>query len=217
MEQVSIVRTETTPVGEVVRHPDNARRGDLQRIEKSLRDHGQYRPIVVHEPTGYILAGNHTHQAAEKLGWSHIDVTFVQCSEEKARAVLAIDNRAADSGGYDDEALLALLEALDADDLLGEAAFERADIDDLIAKLEEGFPEPEPYDADPKERQSLADKAAGYNDQPTRMIVLNFPLAQFTWMVDTLAELGEQYGLDSNAEVVLRLAEDAMNVKAPGA
>ena len=62
----------------------NPRRGDVEAVAESLRVNGQYRPIVVNRPTGEILAGNHTWQAAKRLGWKSIAATFVEVDAEQA-------------------------------------------------------------------------------------------------------------------------------------
>jgi len=141
MEKARIVRTELVPIGSVQPHPENARRGNMQRIERSLRENGQYRPIVVDEATGYILGGNHTFRVArDKLGWGHIEATFVQCTEARARAILAVDNSSSDDATYDDDALLTLLDRIAEDNLLPAAGFDVADLDDLRLTLADGFP-----------------------------------------------------------------------------
>ncbi len=101
------------PIGDVKQRKHNPRRGDIDAIAESLERNGQYRPIVVNKPTGEILAGNHCHQAATKLGWKHIAVTFVDVDEDEAARIVLADNRTADLGDYDDTLLLNLLRSLD--------------------------------------------------------------------------------------------------------
>ena len=54
-------------IASVQPHPRNVRQGDVGAIATSLSTHGQYRPIVVQESTGHILAGNHTYKAANLI------------------------------------------------------------------------------------------------------------------------------------------------------
>lgn len=85
-------------------------------IAESLRVNEQYRPIVV-AADGVILAGNHTWQAAQVLGWDEIAVvrlTIASTSPEATRILLA-DNRSSDLGRYDDAELLDLLQSLDSE------------------------------------------------------------------------------------------------------
>src|SRR5665647_1475144 len=92
--------------------PGNPRRGNVAVIADSLTRHGQYRPIVVQASSMRVLAGNHTLQAAQQLGWADIVCTIVDCDDERAARIVLVDNRSNDLAGYDDTALLALLQDL---------------------------------------------------------------------------------------------------------
>ena len=100
------------PIGSVRRYPGNPRTHNLDVLRASLRRNGQYRPIVVNRRTMQVLAGNGTHEAAELEGWPEIAATMVDATPEEAARIVAVDNRASDLGGYDDGALLALLDGL---------------------------------------------------------------------------------------------------------
>jgi hypothetical protein len=93
-------------------YPGNPRRGDVSLIQESLATNGQYRPIVVQRSTSHVLAGNHTLQAAQLLGWTQIDVHWVDVDDATARRIVLADNRTSDAGTYDDRALLELLATL---------------------------------------------------------------------------------------------------------
>jgi hypothetical protein len=223
----TITKTETVPVGDLKIHPDNARRGNVAAIAESLRAHGQFRPIVVQQSTGYILAGNHTYRAAvDKLGWTHIEVSYVKVDDKRARAILAIDNRSSDRSGYDNDALATLLEQLQDDDLLTSAGYTTDDLDDLLAELEENADpiaglgeddDDEAFTDEVKDAKSLSDKADAYDAQTSRMVVLNYPIKQFSYVVMQLEGLCEEYGLENNADVVLHLLEKATGMSAPKA
>ena len=58
---------ERIKLGDLRPLPGNARRGDVDAIVDSLRRNGQFRPLVVQRSTGYVLGGNHTLQAAQRL------------------------------------------------------------------------------------------------------------------------------------------------------
>lgn len=232
MEKATIVRTELVPIHSVTRHPENARKGNVSRIEDSLRAHGQYAPVVVHEQSGYILKGNNTHRVLqEKIGAAEILATFVSCTEAQARAILAVDNRTSDDASYDDSALLALLEQVEADGNLAAAGYGQADIDDLTALLEESaepepefmdlggdtdWPEDKTSDAPPAQvsmasgmepARKLEDLGRDYAARASRALQLIYPLDQFSWAVEQLSKIGEHLGLDNNnnADVVLAL------------
>lgn len=118
-------------------YPGNARRGDLSMIVESLRVNGQYRPVVVNRRNNQVLAGNHTVQAARELGWPQVAATFVDATDEEARRIVLIDNRANDVAGYDDGILAELLADLDGN--YEGTGFDDNDLDDLLASLGGGF------------------------------------------------------------------------------
>lgn len=93
--------------------PGNAKLHDDDALQESLRQHGLFRPIVVRQETGEVLAGNGTYAAALALGWTHIAVTPVSCTDEQATRIVLADNRTHDLGGYDDGLLAQLLRSLD--------------------------------------------------------------------------------------------------------
>lgn len=91
------------PVDDLNTFHRNPRRGDIESIAKSLRKHGQYKPIVVNSGTqtgrrNEVLAGNHTLMAARHLGWERIDVAVVDVDEDSAASIVLADNRLADLG-----------------------------------------------------------------------------------------------------------------------
>lgn len=93
-------------------YPGNPRRGDIGAIAESLTEHGQYRPIVVQRSTGHVLAGNHTMAAAAQLGWSKIDVHYIDVDDDQAKRIVLVDNRIGDKGHYDLAALTDRLQEL---------------------------------------------------------------------------------------------------------
>lgn len=130
------IRYEQVPVEDLKPYPGNARRGDVEMLRKSLRSHGQYRPIVVQESTGYILAGNHTWLAAQAEGWEKIDVGFIDVEDDQARRIVLMDNRSNDLAGYDQQALADLLIELDT---LEGTGYDSSDLDALIAEVSPAY------------------------------------------------------------------------------
>jgi ParB-like chromosome segregation protein Spo0J len=118
-------------------HPKNARQGDVGMIATSLELNGQYRPIIIQESTGFIIAGNHTWKAAKSLGWTEIAATKLSVDEDQSFRILLADNKANDLASYDDSDLLNLLiEMNESDRGLEGTLFSCDDIDDLMALLE---------------------------------------------------------------------------------
>lgn len=121
-------------VGDLKPYPGNARRGDIEKIRASLRAHGQYRSIVVQKSTGYVLAGNHTLQAAIAEGIKTLMCDVVDVDDETARKINLVDNKSNDDAGYDTEALAELLNSLDGD--FEGTGFEQEDLDALLRDLQ---------------------------------------------------------------------------------
>lgn len=152
------LKVETFRLEDLHTYHKNPRRGDVNAIAESLRKRGQYRPIVVNIGTHAshdfeILAGNHTYMAAKKLGWETIQATTVDVDDEQAAQIVLADNRLADLGGYDDQALADLLSSID--DLEG-TGWEQDDVDGLLDALSEEDDDSEveevdvPDDAEPR-------------------------------------------------------------------
>lgn len=128
------------PVGEPVLHPRNPRRGNVPAIERSLARNGQYTPVTVNKRTGHVLRGNHTLRAARNLGWSEIDVYYVEVAKRAELEIILSDNRTSDQGTYDVAKLTELL--LELGDLSG-TGYEQPDLDQLLDKVSAGMPLPE--------------------------------------------------------------------------
>jgi hypothetical protein len=97
------------PIARLKPYGKNPRRGDVAAIKRSLRENGQYRPLVVRRQTMEVLAGNHTLEAARQLGWCELAVSYVDATAEQARRIVLVDNRTNDLAGYDEQALCELL------------------------------------------------------------------------------------------------------------
>lgn len=119
-------------------HPENARKGNIDAIAKSLCANGQFSPVVVQRSTNYILAGNHTVKAAIQLGWSTVDAVYVNVDDQAAKKILIAANRTADLSSYDNDRLIDLLESLDGD--LDGTGYNEVDLD-ILRDLEGEEPE----------------------------------------------------------------------------
>lgn len=117
--------------------PRNYNQGDVEAIAESIRVNGFYGTIVVQESTGYILAGNHTFQAAQRVGLETIGVAWVDVSDEDAARIALADNLTARLSTFSDAALAALLTELHETErgLVGIGMDEHA-YRDLLAELE---------------------------------------------------------------------------------
>lgn len=125
------------PIETVKPYPGNAKRHDIDTIRGSLREHGQYRLAVVQASTGYVLVGNGMLEAALLEGWTELAVHRRDYDDDAARALVLLDNRSTELGGYDDAALAALLAQLNTFDGTG---YEAEDLEALLALLDSAVP-----------------------------------------------------------------------------
>jgi len=202
------------PLGTLALHPRNPRSGKVDVIADSLQVNGQFRPLIV-SSDGYVLGGNHTLRAMQKLGWKTASVVQLPVSHDSPQAtrIMLADNRTSDLGTYDDVLLRELLQTLsDADDLLG-TGYETADLDDLVALLEEtGDPAP----LDNVERlPTMAEKLDKYQEMGRRMIVLDYDQETYVEVTELLEAERQRQGVESNAEAVLGLLRTRRLVSVP--
>jgi hypothetical protein len=141
---LTTVGTETVPLEDLTPFPGNARRGNVELILDSLRANGQYKPLTVRRQgeTLTILAGNHSymallrHEEDDRAGCQDWELSndrpcqlciavdaedptalahLIECDDATARRINVVDNRAADEGDYDQQALDAILATFDGD------------------------------------------------------------------------------------------------------
>jgi hypothetical protein len=211
-EQVKILRTRLVSIDSVIPHPENARKSDTERIRRSLEDHGQYAPIVVHEATKQVLVHNHVWAIAKDLGHTKIYATFVECSDAKAKAVLAADNRTSDRATYDEAALLELLNSLDDSGMLLEGGFDGGELDDLRARLEEvdaaapTFLDDGEVSAD-RPARTLDEQHRDYLTSGVRSIVIMLSDEAYVHLIERLDILQAHFQTASYSDTVADLAE----------
>ena len=129
---------EDVSVNELIVHPRNARRGNIDAIVASIEANGWWGTLVAQKSTKHVLAGNHRLMAAQVMGMATVPVYWIDCDDEEATRILLADNRVADLADYDDQALLDLLSDFD-NDLVG-LGFDERDIEELTLSFES--PEP---------------------------------------------------------------------------
>ncbi|MGH7743295.1 MAG: ParB N-terminal domain-containing protein [Candidatus Dormibacteria bacterium] len=129
---VEYIETRDVSLSELQRFPGNAKHGDVAKIRESIRKTGQYRSIVVrHDETNLvILAGNHTFDAVKAENYETIRCELIRCTESEARRINLADNRLAEIGSMDTDALVELLSYLD-DDYEG-TGYDAAFVEELL-------------------------------------------------------------------------------------
>lgn len=129
------------PVQELVPYHRNAHHGNVHRIRGSLREHSQFKPIVVNlgNHTGRpneVLCGSHTLLAAREEGWPELAAVVVDVGDEQAAKINLVDNprpNHPEDLDYDDRLLLELL--TDLPDLDG-TGYDTGDLDVLTSLLD---------------------------------------------------------------------------------
>lgn len=153
-------RIERRKVRELSFDPANARQHgarNIDAIKKSLLRFGQQKPIVINA-RNIVIAGNGTLRAAQDLGWTEIDCVVTTLEGAEARAFALADNRTSELAEWDDAALNAVLQSLEADkSLLDATGFLERDVQrllkqELTAELES--------DAEPAADESVGEAPA---------------------------------------------------------
>lgn len=109
-----IIKVESVDIDTLNPFHKNPRKGDVEKVAESLKQNGQFKPIVVNIGTHTgrpreILGGNHTWKAAKSLKWDEIQVAWVDVDETTANKIVLADNGTSDGSTYDDSILTELL------------------------------------------------------------------------------------------------------------
>lgn len=207
------------PLPELTPFPGNARRGDPVKIAESITANGQYRALVVraHGDSLTVLAGNHTLKGLEILDSPAARCEVIDCDDETARRINLVDNKASDDGTYDEEALAALLGALDT--VVG-TGYSDEEVDSIVARYEPeeeaSYVAPQVHYNDTDEEREARIKSHGGPDSRTmesrgiRDVILAMPSAEADELGRMIMKLRETWGALSQGEVLLRAARVAV-------
>ena len=189
-------------------YPNNPRKGDINLIAKSLETYGQYKPITINKRTNEILAGNHTAQAARKLGWTTIKAVYIDADENTAAKIVLMDNKTSDAGGYDDATLLGLLDKLGDLDATGYT-------DKDLKELQSLYDTPEPALRNTVMGKSLKDWQETLNQRTSRIIMFDMNKPTYMWVAEKLEQFREENDLSSSTNALIRLIEKISGEGAP--
>lgn len=164
-------------MSEIQNHPQNVRihtKRNLEVLKNSLKEWGQYKPILVQKSSLYILAGNGTYQAAQALGWEEIDCNLIDVNDEQAKAILIMDNRSSDLSQMDEKAVLDLLQGFD-ENLLNLTGYDDKELDNML-KFQEGtlFEEEKKKQKKQKKEKVKKEEAVSADDQIS-FILMGYP------------------------------------------
>jgi hypothetical protein len=238
---VRYLRTVELPVDELVDWPGNPRLHDDDLIDASIELYGQTRSVLCRElPDGRVqlLGGHGSRDGFKRAGHATVRCEVLEVTDDDmARGIVSMDNRTNDRAGYDDELLLRELREAEASPLgLAATGWREDELDDLRAQLEEAgrqvvaqaqpaLPGASGENVQPagiRDANSIEDKLAAYatgsaQGGAVRSVILSYAGAQYVWMVEQLAALQRVHDVDSNAEVVRKLVEEAAGQVAPAA
>lgn len=189
-------------------YPNNPRKGNIDLIAKSLETYGQYKPITINKRTNEILAGNHTFQAAKKLGWATIQATYIDVDANTAAKIVLMDNKTSDSGGYDDTKLLGLLDSLGDLSATGYT-------DKDLKELQSLYDTPGTDLRNTVMGKSLKDWQETLGQRSTRIIMFDFEKPRYTWVAERLEQFRNENDLATNTDALVRLIEKISGEGAP--
>jgi hypothetical protein len=129
------VETVIVKVNEPLDYPGNARIHDELWLDESAQTNGQYRAVLARRTlTGelQLLAGHGTRAAFARRGDKTIRVEVIEADDREARRINLVDNPRPGIGGFDHEALLALLDAAQADGGIMGSGWNQDAYEDLV-------------------------------------------------------------------------------------
>jgi len=218
---------EYVPLEKVARADVNPKEHDLVLLEDSVTRWGYVEPIVVDERTDKLVAGHGRLDTllamkqrgmappdgvvvAKDGGWSVPVIRGWSSKDDKeAQAYLLASNRITERGGWDKRALVDVLQSLEND--LAGVGFDQADVDDLLAKLQEAqdiaFENQRRHGAEARDEATYDEWADRYADSAMRSMVLDYPIKQFERVVELATKARADFGADSNADMIYLLLE----------
>jgi DNA modification methylase len=146
----------------IQRYPANPKAHDLGAIHTSIHEFGFLERIVINRVTDHLLSGHGriddlwsdmraqmippTNIVMDTDGMWMVPSDFVEVPEAKEGAAVIALNRTVELGGWDDQALVTLLQEIAAQDeaLLAATGYDGDDLDALIAELYPIIPQDDP-------------------------------------------------------------------------
>lgn len=205
MKQLAQEFDPAIPIDGIHEHPDNPRKGDDRAVGESIARNGFFGAVLVQRSTGNIIAGNTRFRVMSEEGMATIPGFWVDCDDETATRILLADNRTSDLAFYDDEQLFSLLQTLVDSEGLDGTGYDRAayelllqsvEADTIVGGIRQGVVPEERIDA--------------YNELDIRSLILPYEFSRYEPVAQGLATLRTVWGMDTNAEVVERLVQEAL-------
>lgn len=149
------LETLEVPPDQLQPYPGNAKLHDGPALEESVRRNGQFRAVLARRlPDGtlQLLAGHGTTTAVHQAGAGPVRVEIVAADDDDARRIVLADNALGARAGYDEQALLDLLDEAKANGGFPGTGYDEDVYRELADKLHEPLPDfaPEDEDANPR-------------------------------------------------------------------
>ena len=180
----------------------NPRRHNLPALKASIERFGFRNVIVVNSRTNTIEAGHGRAQVALELGITSVPVLFVDDDDDTAKAYAIADNRQAEIGGWDEEALVPLLRELQelGDTAIAGLGYSDAEIATLIRRIE------------PTENTIFGMDAETslevFEEGLIKQIILYYAPDQYTDLMLRMKKIMEENALGSNSQLLAFLVAD---------
>lgn len=175
--------------------------GGHGRVEalRSMKDAGEA------PPEGVQVVGENGEWAVPViLGWASRD-------DAEAEAAIIALNQHTVVGGWDTATLATMLDELEATGFdLDALGFDDDALDDLRAQLEEAqFRDHRESSKGARTEPTLDERLEDYKGKAIRSIILDYALEDYERVVKNARALREHHGIESNAELVAKLLDDA--------
>lgn len=203
MKNVQQEYEEAVPVALLQEHPDNPRRGNDDALRSSVDALGFYGAVVVQRSTNRVLAGNTRLRVARAESAQTIPVVWVDVDDVTAKKILLADNRVSDYAFYDNAALLELLVDVNTTaDLLG-TGYHADDLNALLNSTQVSG------DLVNVKRALMPDEMIEkYEESQIRTLIMPFDRDMYVHVVEALAQIRKELGMDTNSEVLVFLLEE---------
>lgn len=209
---------EQVAVENLIEHPQNPHVGDDDELCLSMQTNGFYGALYVQRSTHYVCAGNTRYRAACRIGMATVPVIWIDCTDERALAILLVDNRMAQKGKFDDTKLREALEALTSLGELTATGYDESYLADLVKTLDgltpysvptgnEGPGDPGAGQGSAIVNPSFADIKDQYAANGVRSLILDFAIADFETITPRLAAARQALAVETNSALLIALLD----------
>lgn len=185
------------PIDSLIMLPNNYRHGDIPAIAKSYDEFGQRKPLTAQRDADgklYITSGNHSWQAAKRLGWTHIAAEIYDEDRKKAVAWALADNRTAELGTTDEEAVASFLSEIEDDmDLLEATGYDILDFESLIGLEPEYSPDESGFTVGTDESAGIQERGEPEDSDGPIMREPGKPVIQYVLIFDDVEQQQNWY------------------------